>query len=205
MARRKKLQVFEPIFYPVGHIYEMPDGTRLDSVTQILKSELGLWQYGNNEAAERGTDLHKLCQFLDEGRLDFSKVKKDYRPYVASYFQAKEDLKINIVQNEIARYHGIYLFAGTLDKVGTVDGKPYIFDLKTGAKNKSYKWQLAAYRHLFAQETGELWPAMCLYVSPDGYSVDIHDDENDWLEFLALMSAFNVKKKYGYSPKNKGE
>ena len=206
MKKTNNKQIFEPYFNPVGHIYETPDGRRLDSVTQILKSELGLWQFGTRDAAERGTRVHLACQYIDEERLSWDSVSEIDLPYVENYMKAKEDFQLEIFQNEIKRYHNIYLYAGMIDKIGLVRGVPHIIDIKTGAKNKSYKWQLAAYVKLWEQEILNTLPTMCLYLHPDGYATEFCNDcREPWMEFLALLSAFNVKKKYGFLPKQKGE
>jgi len=191
-------KVYEPYFRPVGHVYETPDGRRLDSVTQILKAELNLWQFGTCEAAERGTRVHTACHYYDENRLDWKTVDPVDLPYLETYIKAKKELGLKVFQNEIRRYHGIYFYAGTIDKLGELDGKPVLIDLKTGAKETSYKWQTAAYLKLIEQESQRKWRRMGLYVSPDGYKVELHDGATDWTEYLALYSAHNVKVQYGY-------
>jgi hypothetical protein len=204
MARAKI--IYEPSFNPVGHEYHAPDGRRLDSVTQILKAELGLWKYGTCEAAERGTRVHLACQLYDENRLDNSTVSEIDRPYLDSYIKAKRELKIRVYQNEIRRYHHIYLFAGTLDKIGDIDGVPVIIDAKTGEKSISYKWQTAAYLKLVEREVPKGTKRVCLYLSQDGYKLDWHDGATDWTEFLSLYAAHNVKKNYGYwKPEKTGD
>lgn len=191
-------QINEPYFNPVGHIYETPDGRRLSSVTQILKAELGLWKFGNIEAAERGTRVHLACQYYDEGRLDMDSVDPVDRPYLESYIKAKSELKINVLANEIRRYHGLYLYAGTIDKLAEIGRRGVLLDIKTGAHEHSYCWQTAAYLKLIEQESRRKWRRMGLYLSPAGYRVEWHDGATDWTEFLSLWSAHNVKKNYGY-------
>jgi ATP-dependent exoDNAse (exonuclease V) beta subunit len=191
-------KIHEPYFEKIGHIYETPDGKRLDSVTQILKSELGLWQFGTCDAAERGTRVHLACQYFDEERLDFSTVSEIDRPYLDSYIKAKKELKIKVLQNEIRRYHPTYMYAGTLDKLAEVGKQGILVDIKTGSKEHSYRWQTAAYLKLIEQESKRKWRRMGLYLSTTGYKVEWHDNPTDWTEFLSLWAAYNVKKNYGY-------
>ena len=56
------------IFYDTGHTYEV-DGTKMDSVSEILrflsKEEYDdINQYHLDNAAERGTAVHKSCEAL---------------------------------------------------------------------------------------------------------------------------------------------
>lgn len=191
-------KIHEPYFNPIGHIYEKPDGTRLDSVTQILKAELGLWRFGTCDAAERGTRVHLACQYYDEGRLDMSTVSAIDMPYLESYIKAKKELKLKVLQNEIRRYHAIYNYAGTVDKLAEIGKQAILLDIKTGAKEHSYQWQTAAYLKLIEQESKRKWRRMGLYLSPTGYRVEWHDNKTDWAEFLSLWAAHNTKLNYGY-------
>jgi hypothetical protein len=190
--------ICEPSFNPVGHIYEMPDGRRLDSVTQILKAELGLWKYGTCDAAERGTRVHLACQYLDENRLDCETVSEIDAPYVKTYEKFKAETDYKVLACELRRYHPVYLYAGTIDRLCEIDGKPVLLDLKTGAPEHSYQWQLAAYLKLIESESRRKWRRACLYIKPEGSKLVYHDGASDWTEYLALYSAHNVKKSYGY-------
>lgn len=205
----KKRQIYEPDFEKIGHIYQTPEGRIIDSVTTILKAELNLWQFGATGAAERGTAVHDLTEDFDKGNLhefEIANIPTEYLPYFNAYRQFKKDHRVKILAIEQRLYHPTFLYAGTLDRIIKMDGTPdeLILDLKTGAEEKSYAMQLAAYEELahvsMPLPKGKRRGRAALYLHNDGtYApLKIYDDPHDWPNFLALYSAHNVKINLGY-------
>jgi len=197
-------QIYVPYFNPIGHLYESPDGSPMDSVTTIIKAECGQVFFGDGAAAERGTAVHKTCQYFDEKDLDESKVPVNVCPYLEQYKLALAAHKIVVLENEMMRFHPLYLYAGQLDKIALVDGVKGIIDIKTGKEYFDHKWQLAAYKDMIKHEHTEDLKRWNLYLSPDSFRLVERTGAKDFQEFLALYTAHNILVKYGFR-KQKGE
>lgn len=199
-------ELYIPHFLVEGHQYHNDSGRILDSVTTIIKRELDLYQFGNMSAAERGTAAHRTCQFYDENDLDESKIPENVKPYFEQYKRALNTHKITVLQNELIRYHPVYLYAGTLDKIVEIGGKRGILDLKTGVECIDHKFQIAAYAAMVAHEhPGIVLKRWSLYlyhdnhgIKPDSHRLIEHTGKNDFREFLTLYAAHNLKCNYGF-------
>lgn len=200
-----------PCFEPIGHQYHDPAGMLLDSVTTILKEELGLYQFFSQSAPVRGTNVHKVCQYYDENDLLESSVKElpdDVSLYFEQYKLALAEHKIVIRANELMRYSPVYNFAGTLDKIATIYNANGVLDLKTCRvfhEESWHKWQTAAYFEMVKKEFKDnnfpLTKRWILYLTPDSYRLVEHTSKRDFLEFLALMSARQIRLNNGYLKK----
>lgn len=197
-------KIYIPYFHPIGHLYETADGTPLDSVTTIIKEETGQRFYGDGSAAERGTAVHKACQYYDEK--DLAVVPENIIPYLEQYKLALAAHKIVVLENEQMRYHPQFFYAGTLDKIVRIDGALGIIDIKTGQKYTEHKWQLAAYADMIKHEHTEPLRRWALYLTPESFQLEEFTDRKDFTEFLVFFSSHNLKIKYGYrKPKTQGE
>lgn len=207
--KNSKQQIYEPYFERIGHKYQTPEGRNIDGVTTILKMELDLWKYGAIDAARRGTAVHDLTEDFDKGNLgesDIANISTEILPYFNAYRQFKKDHRVKILAIEQRLYHPTYLYAGTLDRIIKMDGNPdeLILDLKTGAEEKSYAMQLAAYEELahvsMPLPKGRRRGRLALYLRNNGTYAPPkrYEDARDWPNFLALYSAHNVKINLGY-------
>ena len=138
------------IFYDTGHTYEV-DGVKMDSVSEILRflsreEYDDINQYHLDNAAERGTAVHKACEALYKyGSVECT---PDVEPYVMAFLQFLKDHKCNFTDIERPLADVERCIAGTPDLCGTVDGEEAIVDMKAQASvHKSLvKAQLNAYR-----------------------------------------------------------
>lgn len=192
------MKIYEPSFEPIGHLYQSDDGMILDSVTTVLKAELGLYQYtGVTGAATRGTNVHMACQFYDEGDLDEATVSDEVRPYFEQYKLALAEYEIEVEWNEKRRYHPKYLYAGSPDKGAKVERIPSIVDIKTGAEEKWHFMQLGPYGELVKAEYPHK-KYYDLYLTPTSHKLVEQDGRKGMAYFLALLAAHNLKKNLGY-------
>jgi len=192
------MNIYEPFFNYNGHEYHADDGTELLSVTGICKSGLGIYQYKRISAkAEFGTNVHKACQYYDEKDLDESTLDPAVGLRLEQYKLACKEKGIIRLQNEVRRYHPVYLFAGTIDLICKINGVMSILDFKTGKQENWHKWQTAGYAELLKSELGEL-DRYCLYISDSGYDLVKHDEPNNFREFLALKVVAEIKKNNNY-------
>ena len=146
------------LFFDTGHKYTL-DGEELPSVSEVTRfisrevyGDIG--QYNLDRAAERGTAVHKATEILDKyGTVEIS---TDIEPYIKAYiaFRKEHDCKWELI--EAARYDPDKRYAGTLDRLGTVDGELAIVDIKTTAvispaHKKIYTAALNLYRRMFPE------------------------------------------------------
>jgi hypothetical protein len=201
----KLVKIYEPCFDPIEHLYHTPSGMRLEGVTDILQGELGGFDGFPESAAMRGTNVHNAIQFYNENDLDEKSLTPEVNDYLECFKRAKEYHGIKVLQNELMRYHPKYLYAGRCDAVVEIAGITGIIDYKTGAPNGAReRWQLAAYLEFLKAEIPQLKGRWNLYLKPGeykdgcGFKLEEHKSQRDFMEFLALFSAYTIKKNEGY-------
>lgn len=165
-------------FQEEGHKYFL-DGTELPSVTTLL-SDAGYidkrW-FKENDAI-KGKRRHKATELMDQGILDWTTVAEADMPYLEAWIKAKEELGIEIEECERFVYHPLLRYAGTIDRLAMVKGRPYVIDLKGGTELRWHQLQLILYG-LMVEHDGELPGLMDVYLSAQGsYKHRIHDYSN---------------------------
>lgn len=138
------------LFNPELHEYtDSVTGAVIRSVTQILL-DAGLIdnRWYTAEARDRGTAVHTLCERFAQGvRLDDAGRALDSLEYVISFAEWMRDTGAYAVCTESLVMGAINgrRYAGKFDGLFEIKGKRYLVDIKTGAKSKWHKMQLAAY------------------------------------------------------------
>jgi hypothetical protein len=158
-----------------ARFYRNEDGVFVPSVTTILEAypkDAAFYQWLKNngqdsdqlrdKAAERGTAVHTLTEAYDNGS-EVSLLNEDGRPgwkltewamferYVEFSQRFSPTIKMN-EQNYVSAELG---YAGTIDRVMSVDGRLLLVDIKTsGSVWPAYWLQLAAYRRLLSEVGG---------------------------------------------------
>lgn len=187
------------IFYDDSHTYEV-DGQQLSSVSEVLRflsrEEYGdIDQYRLDNAAERGTAVHKACEMLYKYKT--VECDAEIEPYVMAFLQFLKDHKCDFTDIERPLADTELGIAGTPDYCGTVDGEEAIVDLKaqSAIKKTLVKSQLNAYK-LLRERNGkpEVKRLYCLQVMNTGkyrlYPVGI-----DSAEFDACYTLHTAQKK----------
>lgn len=157
------------VFDEGTHTYTL-DGVELPSVTQICKpltvdiaENAKPWL--RDAAAERGTRVHEICAEIDLiGSAEDIEVPPDIAGYVSAYLDFLRDYRIkswNAV--EIPLGSSKLGYAGTIDRVGIIDGNRVIVDLKTGSRidKPTLTAQLNGYRTLWETVKLEKVDRMC--------------------------------------------
>jgi hypothetical protein len=121
------------IFFDDKHQYEV-GGEILPSVSEILQPLSraiydSIPQYTLEQAADRGKRVHAATENLD--RYNEVQVDNDILPYVEAYVKWRKEYDPQWTRIEYACYHPEMMFAGTLDRYGTIRGEQYIVDIKT--------------------------------------------------------------------------
>jgi len=199
MIKKFKQRIFIPSFEPKEHLYQDDKGNILNSVTQILKSELNTYNYANqNYASTRGTHIHSACELWDKNDLDEKDLDEEIKPYLEQYKLALKNENIEILQNEVRRYSPKYLFAGSVDKLARIANKNVIIDIKSGQEEKWHFMQIGAYGELVRPEF-KVDEYYCLYLKPDHYKFVKHDGKKGFRYFTALIASHTIKVNLGYT------
>jgi len=161
----------------------------LVSVTTVLPFDSsGIPKETLKSAARRGEAVHEAAFIMDGGKpeepvVDLEALHPSWRPYVIGYDRFIKDKSPTYTEMEMvvcSRNHG---FAGRLDRIGSYEGKPAIFDLKTGPVSAFEALQMSAYLSAFGegQETNtHQYSRISIHVTSDGnYSVHQWDKGGD--------------------------
>ena len=172
------------------HTYFL-EGTELPSVTTLLR-DCGIINtaFYTGAGADNGTRRHLLTELYDKDTLDWGTVAEEDLPYLNGWIQAKEDLNMEIQGIEQRMYHELLSFAGTIDRLATVGGKPTIIDIKTGQKAKWHELQLILYG-LMTANNDQKPNLMTIYLKKTGkYTIQEYDYTNE----RYAMSAVRVSQ-----------
>ena len=190
------------------HRYMLGDRP-MPSVTQVL-AETGIidTRFFTEDARDRGTAVHLATQYLDEGDLDMESVDPAIRPYLDAWELAIDELGIRILEIEKRVWSSTYGYAGTLDRVATINDEKAIIDIKTGGKpGPATALQLAAYAEAYASGhdpdvVGGLRPPVsyrrfAIWLRNDGtYRPIEYTDRSDINVFRAAVAVWNWKESH---------
>ncbi len=121
-------------------------------------------------AGERGSTVHKLTELYDDGmevslvnetgKLNFS--MQEWQMF-ERYVDFRQRFPMKILATEMQLISEKYGEAGTLDRYIILNGKKLVLDIKTSNNLYEHYWlQLAAYRRMFADISGEQVDGVCI-------------------------------------------
>lgn len=191
------------LFFDTTHTYTV-DGEVIPSVSEICRfisreiyGDIG--QFTLDNAAKRGTAVHKSTEVLDKyGKVE---ITSDIEPYIRAYIQFRKDHACEWQKIEWATHHPDNLYAGTLDRYGTVDGKRAIVDIKSTANiDPAHRKLYEAAQNLYRKMLPEDMPVeqlLILQLKNDGtyklYDLPISDGLAD--ACLLLHTALKKRKR----------
>lgn len=192
------------LFFDEGHKYTL-DGEELPSVSELcrfLSREIygEITQYKLDNAAERGTAVHKATEILDKyGTVD---VQDDILPYLQAYLTFRKEHEVEWSKIEYALHHPEDRYAGTIDRFGMLDGKKALVDLKsTYTVHKPLcAASLNLYRRALQANGIEVEVLYILHLKKDGTYKLVPFDIDDELP-TALLTLHNTLKKKRRSSK----
>lgn len=208
------------------------DGVRVPGTTTILgrfKESGGLLQWAfrqgqsgvsslyekRDEAADIGTRAHNLIERRVNGE-DLDTILKSEESEGAinafeMYLKWERQTKLNLLSKyqEIQLVSPTYLFGGTPDAIGEIDGEVLLIDWKTSnGVYSDYLIQLAAYQHLvndgYVMTTGQ---SVGLKVGKGAHLLRFSKDQGDfghhyygnlddaWDQFKLFRQAYDIDKK----------
>ena len=131
------------------HTYRW-NGEVVKSVSKILKQSGEVnYDYISDDEREyvltRGKYVHLATELLDRDELDEDALKGTIKPYLEAYKLFKKRTGFKPLLIEYRGYHQKLKYAGTLDRVGLMNGKLVLIDFKSGVVAKWVRLQTAAY------------------------------------------------------------
>jgi hypothetical protein len=184
------------LFDPEKHIYSLPDGTIVPSVSEILRF-LSREAYSDvndavlEAAARRGTAVHEACEQLDlTGECE---IEEEYKPYVLAYMRFLKDKKPYWQAVEKAYYDPDLNYAGTVDRIGWIDDKLTLVDIKTTSSiyKPKFKAQLNGYKILAENGLLDIRELYILQLKNTG-KYSLYPVAIDATEFMACLDLHNA-------------
>ena len=181
------------------HEYTL-DGEVLPSVSEVtrfISREVygEVTQYILENAADRGTRVHKACEALDEyGAVE---ADEDILPYLQAYVLFRREHTVKWEKVEYSSYSPSRKYAGTIDRYGVVDGVRCIVDLKTSSSLQKalYGAGQNLYRMMLEEQGMPVEKLFILHLQKDGsYKiVELAKDDSVALACLTLHNALKKK------------
>jgi hypothetical protein len=191
-------------FQSAGHIYQI-DGKAVPSVTQAL-TLAGLDELAHvprrflARAAAIGTAVHQACEFLDQDDLDLDSLDPAIVGYVLGYQRFKMEHNFSIITIERRGVAtdptpGGLAYGFCLDRIGILDGKETLIDLKTATK-KSASWAIQTAAYGEAVEFEGLRMAVHL-TKQGGYKLIPHEEAGDFEQWHHALANAHWKLAHG--------
>ncbi len=154
------------IFYDEGHRYTV-DGEEVPSVSELTRF-ISREIYGDvnqmilDMAANRGTAVHKATEALDKyGKVE---VEDEHLPYLKAYLSFLRETKPDWEKIEWP-VNNETLYAGTIDRYGTINGEKAIVDIKTTANiDKGHRVLYTAAQNLYRMAIENDHPVEAIYI-----------------------------------------
>lgn len=197
------------VFFEENHRYTI-DGEEVPSVSELTRF-ISREIYGEvnqqilDNAAERGKKVHKATEALDKfGQVE---IEDDLSGYLKGYILFHREHKVEWQKIEWPVNNG-KLYAGTIDRYGTVDGIPAIVDYKTTANiDQGHKVLYTAAQNLYRMAIEKEHPVeklIILQLIKNGsyklYELEIQDELAN--ACLALHQALKRKNAQERKKKN---
>ena len=187
-------------FNEADHKYYL-NGIPVPSVTQAL-SVIVDFSMVRPEVLEnariRGQAVHLATELDDQGTLDESSLAPVLVPYLDAWRLFRQQTGFVPENIEERVYNSKHLYAGTLDRIGTLEkrfAKRVLIDIKARAvMTDDIGPQLDAYARAWEEMTGEDLRdhRYSVQLKPDGkYKLHHYTNPHDFGAFLGCLSIFN--------------
>lgn len=179
----------------------LSDSNALPRVSTILKildsdSYLGVPQAALEKAAERGTQLHRLClTYLAslDGVHEELAVGPAYEPAYQAFVKWCADSKIQPVAIEEPSDNVRHGYRGTPDALVLMDDVEVLIDLKfTASIMRINKVQIQTYWRLDLYKTATR--VLLIHINPITGDLKVHNIKNNPSDWAAFLNALSVWK-----------
>ncbi len=184
------------VFDEVNHIYRL-NNQIIPSVTQILQAEgITDYSYADESDKEFGLVGHKVTELWDKGKLDSKTISKPLIPCLELWKKFLKDFDVTIFPGAIEKpiYSSKYLFGVTPDRVGLVNDKVTVIEIKfTKAIQRSTGIQLAAQAIASTEHYGKVRQRIAVPLL--GGTPQFFNDRQDETIFLSALNLFRWKQR----------
>lgn len=197
-------------FDPASHTFTW-EGVPVPNVTRILSPLYGLedpvYQSYLESGRQRGTAVHEATERHDRHLAQavsgkhFDPMVETVAPYLAAWAKFLDETRFMIDAIEEPVYHPRYRYAGILDRLGVLNGRRVVIDIKTSASIKPVMGiQLAAYQAAVNEDKpkAEQYPYrfICQLRKDGTYRLEEFRDRADFTVFLALLTIHQWTARY---------
>jgi len=179
-----------------SHVYRV-DGQIKPGVTTVLQAA-GLIDttWFSDDAALRGTYVHRAVELYHTAGLDMDSLDSIIRPYFEAYldFLTKSCFRVALVERPL--WCQTYDYCGRPDLVGWLNDTLVLLDIKTGAPQKWAGPQTAGYCQLVGSMVDgyQITQRVALQLSSNGkWKLVPFNSRNDLPVFLAALTVWNFK------------
>lgn len=177
-------------------------------VKKYLKDKERSYDSQRDEAADRGTLIHKLLEWIIEGKdsSNFELADESIRSYLDNLNRFIDDYQPEFLESELKVFSLDKGYAGTLDTVCRINAHPprrrhksmvgetVVLDLKSNKDGKIYPdshfLQVTAYENAYREMGQSIDGGMVLAVGPNSYSVGHNYFDPD--SFNTILDAYNM-------------
>jgi hypothetical protein len=148
-----------------------------------------------------GTKVHMATEYYDAGILNEGTLDDELKPYFEGWKRFSNDMQFKSVEMpEFKVYSSVHGYAGMIDRVGTINGKLAILDIKTTVViYPSVAIQLAAYEKAYLDYTAQKLKNLkrvAIQLKKDGsYKLHEFKDPNDFNIFFYGLQLKNWRTK----------
>lgn len=174
------------------HEYTGSAGDVLPHVTGML--EASGWiddRWWKEEHSIRGQAVHKLTADFDLGALDPKSCTSHYKGWLLGHVKCMGIVRPEVIDVEVPRVHPTLRFGGRPDRILRVYRQLAIWEIKSGAKDKSHQIQTALQAILASADYGlppDAWMRYCEYVQANGkFKVEPNDNPADFAEAYKVI------------------
>jgi hypothetical protein len=181
-----------------NHVYWV-DGRRKVGVSEVLDYHGLIPQFAKDDnAALRGTLVHKGCHLMAQGKLDFASIDMRIMGKVLAYARFLEETRFIPEELEAMHHQEDLDYCGTVDAIGEHRklGR-FLYDIKTGSALKYHRLQVAAYSGFYTERPGRPLPlrrATLFLRDDETYSLKFHDDPADWANWVSCLNVMRLKE-----------
>lgn len=169
--------------------------------TELIKEARTAWRKKRDKAADSGTNVHETL----EGMIKDAIAKDGYLPETKSeekqiqhFINWAVENKVKFLECEKVLYDKENFIAGTADGVLEMDGKKYVYDIKTGkGVYQEAWWQMGAYRMMLEKMGHDNFHGSLIIHLPEKGELktyERYDIDTDKEAFMCALRLYRIKQ-----------
>lgn len=182
------------------HEYKI-NGKKVPSVTQVLSLANEFSNINKTilqKAAKFGTAVHKATELYDQNNLNIETLDTALIVYLDAWkkFLSETNFKVEKIEYRVGSNLG---YAGTIDRVGILNKKLTLLDIKSGTTvPKTACLQTAAYASAYNQHHNNrpIEQRICVQLKPLRYSIIPYNNITDYSMFCNFLSVYKWSHNY---------